>query len=42
MPLFFFIDPALPDDISKLTLSYTLFDVTANFVSSGQTLSANP
>jgi len=42
MPLYFFIDQALPEDISKLTLSYTLFDVTANFVTSGQTLSANP
>jgi cytochrome c oxidase assembly protein subunit 11 len=41
MPLLFFIDQALPKDISKLTLSYTLFDVTANFVSSGTTLSAN-
>lgn len=28
MPVFFYIDPALPADVSKLTLSYTLFDVT--------------
>src|SRR5690554_5675775 len=28
MPLFFFVDQALPKDVSKLTLSYTLFDVT--------------
>lgn len=41
MPLLFFVDQALPKDVSKLTLSYTLFDVTANFVSSGNTLSAN-
>lgn len=27
-PLVFFIDPDLPADISKLTLSYTLFDIT--------------
>ena len=27
-PLVFFIDPALPEDISKLTLSYTLFDIS--------------
>lgn len=40
MPLLFFIDKALPEDISKLTLSYTLFDVTANFVTTGSALSA--
>ena len=28
MPLVFFIDADLPDHIKKLTLSYTLFDVT--------------
>jgi cytochrome c oxidase assembly protein subunit 11 len=28
MPLVFYIDPALPDDISQMTLSYTLFDIT--------------
>jgi len=28
MPLVFFIDPKLPKHITKLTLSYTLFDVT--------------
>ncbi len=28
MPLVFFIDPELPDHITKLTLSYTLFDIT--------------
>lgn len=27
-PLVFFIDPELPDDISKLTVSYTLFDIS--------------
>lgn len=27
-PLVFFIDSELPEDISKLTLSYTLFDIT--------------
>jgi cytochrome c oxidase assembly protein subunit 11 len=41
MPLLFFIDKALPDDVTKLTLSYTLFDVTANFVNTGSALSAN-
>ncbi|HAQ50136.1 MAG TPA: cytochrome c oxidase assembly protein, partial [Gammaproteobacteria bacterium] len=28
MPLTFVIDPDLPVDITKLTLSYTLFDIT--------------
>lgn len=28
MPLRFFVDPALPADINKLTLSYTLYDIT--------------
>lgn len=28
LSLVFFIDPALPEDINKLTLSYTLFDIT--------------
>lgn len=32
MPVLFYVDPALPADVSKLTLSYTLFDVTENFV----------
>lgn len=27
-PLVFFIDPALPEHIKKLTLSYTLFDIS--------------
>lgn len=30
MALQFYVDPELPDDISTLTLSYTLYDVTAN------------
>lgn len=41
MPLLFFVDKALPQDVSKLTLSYTLFDVTQNFVNTGSALSAN-
>jgi cytochrome c oxidase assembly protein subunit 11 len=41
MPLLFFIDKALPEDVTKLTLSYTLFDVTQNFVNAGSVLSAN-
>jgi len=28
MPLRFIVDNELPDDVSTLTLSYTLFDVT--------------
>ena len=40
MPLLFFIDQAIPDDVTKLTLSYTLFDVTENFVNAGSPLSA--
>lgn len=39
MPLLFFIDKALPAEVSKLTLSYTLFDVTENFASTGQAVS---
>ncbi len=31
MPLRFIIDPDLPADVTKLTLSYTLFDVTDQF-----------
>lgn len=37
MPLYFFVDKALPDNVSKLTLSYSLFDITQNF--SGRDLS---
>ncbi|MFT7185152.1 MAG: cytochrome c oxidase assembly protein subunit 11 [Pseudohongiellaceae bacterium] len=29
MPLRFYIDPDIPDDITMLTLSYTLYDITA-------------
>jgi cytochrome c oxidase assembly protein subunit 11 len=28
MPIRFFVDPELPDNINKLTLSYTLYDIT--------------
>src|SRR5690606_8636006 len=28
MPIRFFVDPELPANISKLTLSYTLYDIT--------------
>jgi cytochrome c oxidase assembly protein subunit 11 len=38
MPVLFYVDPALPADVSKLTLSYTLFDVTKNFTNGGTTL----
>jgi len=38
MPLLFFVDQAIPGDIHKFTLSYTLFDVTQNFA--GRDLSA--
>jgi cytochrome c oxidase assembly protein subunit 11 len=41
MPLIFFVDRALPADVSKMTLSYTLFDVTQNFAAKGKALSAN-
>lgn len=37
MPLYFFVDKALPDNVNKLTLSYSLFDITQNF--SGRDLS---
>jgi cytochrome c oxidase assembly protein subunit 11 len=41
MPVRFFIDKALPTDVHKLTLSYTLFDVTANFAGNTVELSAS-
>ena len=41
MPLFFFVDRDLPKDVLKLTLSYTLFDVTQNFAGKENALSAN-
>lgn len=31
MPLLFFVDQDLPKDVTKLTLSYSLFDITQNF-----------
>ena len=40
MPVLFYVDPALPADVSKLTLSYTLFDVSRNFLNEGAALSA--
>ncbi|MES2604532.1 MAG: cytochrome c oxidase assembly protein [Pseudomonadota bacterium] len=40
MPVRFFVDKALPADVNKMTLSYTLFDVTTNFASEPQ-LTAN-
>lgn len=40
MPVFFYVDAAIPANVTKLTLTYTLFDVTANFVEAGTTLSA--
>lgn len=36
MPVQFFVDKALPADVHKLTLSYTLFDVTKNFADAPQ------
>ena len=30
MPLKFYIDPALPDSINTITLSYSLYDITAS------------
>ncbi|GLX86276.1 cytochrome c oxidase assembly protein [Thalassotalea loyana] len=30
MALQFYVDPELPDDVSELTLSYTLYDITAS------------
>ena len=41
MPLMFFIDQDIPAEITKLTLSYTLFDVSANFVNASSSLTAN-
>jgi cytochrome c oxidase assembly protein subunit 11 len=36
MPVRFFVDKALPAGVHKLTLSYTLFDVTQNFAGTPQ------
>jgi cytochrome c oxidase assembly protein subunit 11 len=36
MPVRFFVDKALPAGVHKLTLSYTLFDVTQNFAEAPQ------
>ena len=36
MPVRFFVDKALPADVRKLTLSYTLFDITQNFAEAPQ------
>lgn len=41
MPLRFFVDQDIPANVNKLTLSYTLFDITANFAGSGTALSSN-
>jgi cytochrome c oxidase assembly protein subunit 11 len=41
MPVLFFVDRELPANINKMTLSYTLFDVTQNFAGKGKALSAN-
>lgn len=41
MPVMFYVDPALPADVNKLTLSYTLFDVSQNFVNEGAAVTAN-
>jgi cytochrome c oxidase assembly protein subunit 11 len=41
MPLIFFVDRSLPAEINKLTLTYTLFDVTQNFAGKANALSAN-
>ncbi len=35
LPLRFWLDPEIPEDIHRLTLSYTLFDVTARVKESG-------
>ena len=40
MPVRFFVDKALPADVRKLTLTYTLFDITQNFAEAPQ-LTAN-
>lgn len=36
MPVRFFVDKALPAGVTKVTLSYTLFDVTQNFEGTSQ------
>ena len=28
MPVYFFVDPAIPKNVKEITLSYTLFDAT--------------
>jgi cytochrome c oxidase assembly protein subunit 11 len=41
MPVRFFVDKALPADVHKMTLSYTMFDVTGNFADAPQKITAN-
>lgn len=41
MPLLFFIDQDIPEGVTKLTLSYALFDVTDNFSSPKRSLTKN-
>ena len=41
MPLLFFIDQDIPEDVNKLTLSYALFDVTENYSNTQLSLNAN-
>lgn len=41
MPVRFFVDKALPADVHKLTLTYTMFDVTGNFADPAQQITAN-
>ncbi|MCL2915188.1 cytochrome c oxidase assembly protein [Shewanella corallii] len=35
LPLIFYVDPDLPEEINTLTLSYTLFDITVQMDSTG-------
>ncbi len=41
MPMKFYVDPQLPEDISFFTLQYTLYDVTEAATKAGETVAKN-
>lgn len=42
MPLIFYVDPDLPKNVSTITLSYTLFNITDRVDQTSPALAANP
>ena len=41
MPLRFFVDQQIPEDVTKLTLSYSMFDITNNFSGKQKSVTSN-